>query len=56
MADSSKRDSFHHKYVARLEVIVNGVVEASDVIGAIFGQLEGLLGPELELKELQRTG
>ncbi len=56
MADNSRRDAFHHKYIAKLEVIVNGVVETSDVIGAIFGQLEGLLGPELELKELQRTG
>ncbi|MGC8933173.1 MAG: DNA primase DnaG [Candidatus Methanodesulfokora sp.] len=45
-----------HKYVARLYITVNGVVDPSDVIGAIFGQLEGLLGPELELKELQRTG
>jgi len=56
LADNSRRDAFHHKYIAKLEVIVNGVVETSDVIGAIFGQLEGLLGPELELKELQRTG
>ncbi len=56
MADNLRKDSFHHKYIAKLEVIVNGVVETSDVIGAIFGQLEGLLGPELELKELQRTG
>jgi DNA primase len=45
-----------HKYVARLHITINGVVDPSDVIGAIFGQLEGLLGPELELKELQRTG
>ncbi|MEM3446387.1 MAG: DNA primase DnaG [Candidatus Korarchaeum sp.] len=51
-----KKDAFHPKYIAKLEVSVNGVVETSDVIGAIFGQLEGLLGPELELKELQRTG
>lgn len=52
----SKKDAFHPKYIAKLEVSVNGIVETSDVIGAIFGQLEGLLGPELELKELQRTG
>lgn len=51
-----KKDAFHPKYIAKLEVSVSGVVETSDVIGAIFGQLEGLLGPELELKELQRTG
>ncbi len=54
--DYSRKDGVSHKYIARFEVIVNGVVEPSDVIGAIFGQLEGLLGPELELKELQRTG
>ncbi len=56
MADNLRKDNFHHKYIAKLEVIVNGIVETSDVIGAIFGQLEGLLGPEWELKELQRTG
>lgn len=33
-----------------------GVVEKSDVIGAIFGQTEGLLGSELDLRELQKTG
>jgi DNA primase len=52
----SKKEATHPKYIAKLEVSVNGVVETSDVIGAIFGQLEGLLGPELELKDLQRTG
>jgi DNA primase len=52
----SKKEATHPKYIAKLEVSVNGAVETSDVIGAIFGQLEGLLGPELELKDLQRTG
>jgi len=31
-------------------------VEKPDVIGAVFGQTEGLLGPELDLRELQKTG
>ena len=31
-------------------------MEKPDVIGAIFGQTEGLLGSELDLRELQRTG
>jgi len=31
-------------------------VEKPDVIGAIFGQTEGLLGQDLDLRELQRTG
>jgi len=52
----SKKEATHPKYIAKLEVSVNGAVETSDVIGAIFGQLEGLLGPELELKDLQRAG
>jgi DNA primase len=32
------------------------VVEKPDVIGAVFGQTEGLLGQDLDLRELQRTG
>lgn len=32
------------------------MVEKPDVIGAIFGQTEGLLGQDLDLRELQKTG
>ncbi len=32
------------------------MVEKSDVVGAIFGQTEGLLGEDLDLRDLQRTG
>ncbi|MCX8152994.1 MAG: DNA primase DnaG [Candidatus Bathyarchaeota archaeon] len=35
---------------------IEGVVEKPDVIGAVFGQTEGLFGPELDLRELQKTG
>ncbi|RLG47200.1 MAG: DNA primase, partial [Thermoproteota archaeon] len=45
-----------HKYLATFSIEVRGIVEPSDVIGAIFGQVEGLLGPELELRELQQSG
>jgi DNA primase len=31
-------------------------VEKPDVIGAVFGQTEGLFGPELDLRELQKSG
>ena len=44
------------KYVIRAEIKANGVVEKPDIIGAVFGQTEGLLGSELDLRELQRTG
>ncbi len=44
------------KYVIKAAFEVDGVVEKSDVIGAIFGQTEGLFGPDLDLHELQKTG
>jgi DNA primase len=33
-----------------------GALEKPDVIGALFGQTEGLLGADLELRELQKEG
>lgn len=44
------------KYSIHARMQSNGVVEKPDIIGAIFGQTEGLLGTELDLRELQRTG
>ena len=44
------------KYIVHTQITTEGVVEKPDVIGAIFGQTEGLLGNELELRELQRNG
>lgn len=44
------------KYLIEAEFSADGVVEKPDVIGAIFGQTEGLLGQDLDLRELQRTG
>jgi len=40
----------------RLSFEVDGVVERHDIIGAVFGQSEGLFGPELDLSELAKTG
>jgi len=44
------------KYVIRANFEVEGVVEKPDVIGAVFGQTEGLFGTELDLRELQKSG
>ena len=44
------------KYIIQANIEIDGIVERPDVIGAIFGQTEGLLGTELELRELQRSG
>ncbi|MBI2673391.1 DNA primase [Candidatus Woesearchaeota archaeon] len=44
------------KYIVNAQIQIEGVVDRPDVIGAIFGQTEGLLGADLELRELQRSG
>ncbi len=48
--------AFTIKYVIHARFEIDGVVEKPDVIGAVFGQTEGLFGPELDLRELQKTG
>ena len=44
------------KYIIHTMIQIDGIVDRPDVIGAVFGQTEGLLGAELELRELQRSG
>ena len=44
------------KYIIHAAINIEGVVDKPDVIGAIFGQTEGLLGADLEYRELQRSG
>ena len=44
------------KYIVHAHITIEGTVDRPDVIGAVFGQTEGLLGEELELRELQRNG
>ncbi len=44
------------KYVIHAEIAADGIVERPDVVGAIFGQTEGLLGSDLDLRDLQKTG
>ncbi|RJS83694.1 DNA primase [Candidatus Bathyarchaeota archaeon] len=44
------------KYIIKAKFEVEGVVEKPDIIGAVFGQTEGLFGPELDLRELQKSG
>ena len=43
------------KYLIHATVAADGVVERSDVVGAVFGQTEGLLGDELDLRDLQES-
>ncbi len=44
------------KYLIKAKIEVEGIVDKHDVIGALFGQTEGLLSPELDLRDLQDKG
>lgn len=44
------------KYMVKAKVNADGIVDKPDVVGAIFGQTEGLLGDDLDLRDLQKSG
>jgi len=44
------------KYIIHASLELTGVADRPDIIGAVFGQTEGLLGSDLELRELQKSG
>jgi DNA primase len=44
------------KYMVKAKISADGVIDRPDVVGAIFGQTEGLLGDELDLRDLQKSG
>jgi DNA primase len=44
------------KYMIHASFKAEGPLEKPDVIGALFGQTEGLLGTDMEMRELQKEG
>ena len=44
------------KYLVKATFEVDGIIEKPDIVGALFGQTEGLLGDELDFRELQKNG
>ncbi|HID27144.1 MAG TPA: DNA primase [Methanosarcinales archaeon] len=50
------QDSDTTKYIIHANINADGIIERPDVVGAIFGQTEGLLGNDLDLRYLQKTG
>ena len=44
------------KYMIRVNVKLDGQGQRKDIIGAIFGQTEGLMPEALDLRKLQRSG
>lgn len=44
------------KYIIHSKISADGIIERPDIVGAVFGQTEGLLGSDLDLRDLQKTG
>jgi len=44
------------KYLIEAKIEIHGVVDKNDVVGAVFGQTEGLFSSEFDLRELQKSG
>lgn len=44
------------KYLIKIKFQIKGIVDKPDIVGAVFGQSEGLLGEEMDLRELQKKG
>jgi DNA primase len=51
----NNQSDFTTKYIIEVKFSIKGVVEKSDIVGAIFGQTEGLL-LDLDLRDLQKSG
>ena len=54
-SDNESIDLQTIKYLIQIKFVIAGIAEKSDIIGAIFGQTEGLLGDSMDLRELQKT-
>lgn len=52
----AKTDTSTTKYEITAKFEVDGVVEKPDIVGAIYGQTDGLLSENLDIRELQKTG
>ncbi|MBN1133566.1 MAG: DNA primase [Methanosarcinaceae archaeon] len=50
------QDTDTTKYIIHSKINADGIIERPDIVGAIFGQTEGLLGTDLDLRDLQKTG
>ncbi len=55
MVNEEDIDTSTVKYLIHEKFSISGVAERSDIIGALFGQTEGLIGEGLDLRELQKT-
>jgi DNA primase len=62
--NTNEKNQHHHvvdeatttKYMIQASFTIDGLVEKPDVVGALFGQTEGLVSEDLDLRELQKSG
>jgi DNA primase len=55
IVDNSNDQFSTTKYIIKISYSVKGLISDFDIVGALFGQTEGIVG-DLELRELQKTG
>ena len=59
MSDKDNKDVEEQKfikYIIEFNFEIDGIVDKSDIVGAIFGQTEGIFGPSFDLREMAKTG
>jgi len=56
MSDKNKNEKSQKKYVIEFEFEIDGIVEVSDIVGAIFSSTDYLLGPNFDLRDMAKTG
>ena len=54
--DEASEEEKFIKYIITFSFEIEGIVERSDIVGAIFGQTEGIFGPSFDLREMAKTG
>ncbi len=54
--EKNKNDRYSKKYIIEFDFEIDGIVEVSDIVGAIFSSTDYLLGPNFDLREMARTG
>ena len=54
--EDEQNEEKYIKYIITFTFEIEGIVEKSDIVGAIFGQTEGIFGPSFDLREMAKTG
>ena len=54
--EKNKNERHSKKYIIEFDFEIDGIVEVSDIVGAIFSSTDYLLGPNFDLREMARTG